>query len=93
MEIGLTLMSFLLGSGLGIITFSLFWDYMEYNEIDKRYICAAIVLVLLIGALLYVAAKHADVLYETVRCTDYNVTQQISDKGDTTYTIKYKPSL
>lgn len=87
---GLALFSFLLGSGLGIITFSLFWEYKEYDEIDKRLVYAAIVMVLLICALCYVAAKHADVLYETVRCTDYNVTQQISDKGDTTYTIKYK---
>lgn len=31
--------------------------------------------------------------YKHIECTDYNVTQQISDKGDTTYTIKYKPSL
>ena len=84
-------MSIPLGSGLGIITFSLFWDYMEYDEIDKRYVCAAIVMMLLIGTLLYVAAKHTDDLYDTVRCTDYNVTQQISGKGDTTYVIKYKP--
>lgn len=91
MEIVLILLSILLGSGLGIITFSLFWEYMEYDEIDKRYVCAAIVLALLIGALVYVAVKHEEVLYESVRCTDYYVTQQISDKGDTTYTIKYKP--
>lgn len=84
-------MSILFGSGLGYITFLLFWEYMEYDEIDKRYVCAAIVLVLLIGTLLYVAVKHEEVLYDTVRCTDYNVTQQISDKGDTTYRIKYKP--
>ena len=35
MEIALTLMSILLGSGLGYITFLLFWEYMEYDEIDK----------------------------------------------------------
>ena len=92
MEIALILLSILLGSGLGIITFLLFWEYMEYDEIDKRLVYATIVLVLLIGALFYVLIKHAEDLYETVRCTDYNVTQQISDKGDTTYTIKYKPS-
>ena len=91
MEIALTLMSILLGSGLGCITFLLFWEYMEYDEIDKRYLCAAIVLVLLIGTLLYVAVKHEEVLYDTVRCTEYHVTEQISDKGDTPYTIKYKP--
>lgn len=91
MEIALTLMSILLGSGLGYITFLLFWEYMEYDEIDKRYVCAAIVLVLLIGALFYVLAKHKEDLYDTVRCTEYHVTEQISDKGDTTYVIKYKP--
>lgn len=91
MEIALILLSILLGSGLGYITFLLFWEYMEYDEIDKRLVYAAIVTALLIGALLYVVVKHAEDLYDTVRCTDYNVTQQISEKGDTTYTIKYKP--
>lgn len=39
----------------------------------------------------YVAAKYEEVFNETVQCIEYHVTQQISDKGDTTYTIKYKP--
>ena len=91
MEIVLILMSILLGSGLGCITFLLFWEYMEYDEIDKRLVYAAIVMMLLIGALFYVLITHAEDLYDTVRCTDYNVTQQISGKGDTTYVIKYKP--
>ena len=29
--------------------------------------------------------------YKHIECTEYHVTQQISNKGDTTYTIKYKP--
>lgn len=29
--------------------------------------------------------------YEHIECTEYHVTEQISDKGDTTYVIKYKP--
>lgn len=91
MEIALTLMSILLGSGLGCTTFLLYWEYKEYDEIDKRYVYATIILLLLWGALIYVATKYTDDLYDTVRCTDYNVKQQISDKGDTTYTIKYKP--
>lgn len=92
MEIALILLSILLGSGLGCITFLLFWEYMEYDEIDKRLVYAAIALLLLIGALFYVLIKHAEDLYDTVRCTEYHVTEQISDKGDTTYVIKYKPS-
>lgn len=90
MEIVLILLSILLGSGLGYTTFILYWGYKEYDEIDKRYVYATIILLLLIVALYYVAAKHIDG-YDTVRCTDYHVTQQISDKGDTTYVIKYKP--
>lgn len=93
MELALIILSAILGSGLGFITFLLYWEYIENDEIDKRYVCAAIVLLLLIGALFYVLAKHEVGFYDTVRCTDYNVTQQVSDKGDTTFTIKYKPTL
>lgn len=91
MEIGLTILSILLGSGLGCTTFLLYWGYKECDEIDKRYVYATIILLLLWGALIYVAAKHTGDLYDTVQCIDYHVTQQVSDKGDTTFTIKYKP--
>lgn len=89
---GLTLYCLLLGFGLGIIAVLLYWGYKEYDKIERqRFICELIIALLLIGVLCYVIAIYTEDLYETVRCTDYNVTQHISDKGDTTYTIKYKP--
>ena len=80
------------GVGFGTAYLLAYLDYKYYGEINIACISIAIACLVLIVATTWYCCKHpAEIDYNRIRCTEYHVTQKISDKGDTTYVIKYKP--
>lgn len=87
------LLCLLLGVGFGSSYLLAYSDYKDYGEINIPCISIAIACLVLIVATIWYYCNHPEMDYDRIRCTEYHVTQKISDKGDTTYIIKYKPSL
>ena len=71
------------------------WDCFDNKDYDMAISFVISSLVVLLLGIIAIKVSLLDYVdkprYKHIECTEYHVTQQISDKGDTTYTIKYKP--
>ena len=87
-----TIILFLLFSaGFGASYLVAYLDFKYYEEINIPFIFIAIACLLLMIGAIWVYCNEPEIDYKRNQCTEYHVTQKISDKGDTTYVIKYKP--
>lgn len=85
----------ILGIMVCALTYYLYREYVDCRRFNLGTFLYVILLLLVICTCVFcrmVKVKDSS-FYERLECTEYHVTQKISDKGDTTYIIKYKPSL
>lgn len=73
--------------------YTIIQDYIKGRRIEiGMFLWMVLFVIAICAGVFYRMVRIKDsTFYERIKCSEYHVSQQISDKGDTTFTIKYKP--